>query len=440
MHDIIFRQRYRVTEKISQGAMGTVYAVCDLPSGKRLALKELKDSSTCDAEREMLEQQFLREADLLRTLSHQSIPELHDCFVENGKFCLVMDFIEGMTIEEHVLRHGTPGLPEGHVLAIALELCETLSYLHSQVPPVIFRDLKPSNIMLTRQNTIMLIDFGIAQALAGSLRGTSVGTEGYAPPEQYRGLVDERSDIYSLGATLHHLVSGRNPRMHEPFAFPPLSTLAIEITPAFQSIISRALQHEPAMRFASADDMKALLLEAGCHERTGSSLGDGEVEKSDYRIERSLPLIDGGAEAASGHLALARKLLKGNRLLESLEELREAVRNDPELFEAHREMGLVLLRLEMYQDALQQLMRAQRLNAWDCETSFFLGAALLALRREEEAMASFARSSALNLKRTEELLGNHTNYTLCTACMSIYSRELERCPACRTEKTPHAAI
>lgn len=440
MQEKIFHRRYKVSERVAQGAMGTVYAVNDLGSGRRFAAKELIASPSEDTEREFLAQQFMREADLLKTLSHQSIPCLHDCFIENDCFYLIMDFIDGITLEEHVRLHGAPGLPQGHVLSIGLELCDTLSYLHSQIPPVIFRDLKPANIILTGQNTVVLIDFGIAQALAGTLRGTPIGTEGYAPPEQYRGYVDERSDIFSLGATLHHLISGWDPQQHAPFIFPALSTIVKGINPSLQSIIDRALQREPSMRFASADEMRALLLELHDNQKLSFSLSSGGEEHSDYRIERSLPCGEGSSEAALGHLALARQLLKENRLIESREELREAARMDSESHEAYREMGIVSFRLEMYQDALQELTRALRLNSYDCETSFFLGATLLILDREEEALTCFTRSAALNVKRTEELLLIYTNYTVCNICMNIYSKTQPSCPVCIEKDRHHGTL
>ncbi len=430
MQEKIFHQRYKVTERVARGAMGTLYAVVDLQSGRRLAAKELLDSSSAGDERELITQQFLREADLLKTLSHRSIPELHDCFIENEHFYLIMDLIEGITLEEHVLRHGVPGLPEGHVLSIGIGLCDTLSYLHSKIPPIIFRDLKPANIMLTRHNTIMLIDFGIAQALAGTLRGTSIGTEGYAPPEQYKGLADERSDIFSLGATLHHLISGRDPQLHAPFTFPSLSTIVKDIDPALQSVIQRALQQEPSMRFDSIDEMKALLWEIQGNQKQSFSTGRGEVEYSDYRIEMNLPRGEDCHMTALAHLTQAGKLLKENRLIESREELREAARKDSESHVAYREMGIISYRLEMYQDALQELTRSQRLNSYDSETSFFLGATLSSLGRHEEALTCFTRSAALNIKRTEELLLIYTKYTLCTRCMKIYNRTQPSCPVC----------
>jgi len=430
MQEKIFHRRYEVSEKVASGAMGTVYAVNDLHSGRKFAAKEIIAPPSEDTEREFLAQQFMREADLLRTLSHESIPCLHDCFMENDCFYLIMDFIDGVTLEEQICLHGAPGLPQDQVLSIGIQLCETLCYLHSQIPPVIFRDLKPANIMLTRQNTVMLIDFGIAQSLAGTLRGTPVGTEGYAPPEQYMGYVDERSDIYSLGATMHHLISGRDPQQHSPFIYPVISTVVKEINPSFESIIERALQKDPTMRFSSAEEMKALLLELRDNKKPASSLIGIEREPADYIIKRSLPCSEYSSEAALGHLALARKLLKDNRLIESLEELREAVRKDPGSHEAYREMGIISFRLEMYQDAIQQLTKALRLNFFDCETCFFLGVTMLFLDRRQDAITFFKRSAALNMKRTEELLLIHTNYTVCNECMNIYSKTLPSCPVC----------
>ncbi len=174
-----------------------------------------------------------------------------------------MDFIAGQTLEDVLASRGRPGLPVQEVIQWGEQLCEVLDYLHNQHPPLIFRDLKPANIMVEPGGSIKLIDFGIARLLdadysAGALH-TTIGTPGYCPPEQYQGIVTPQSDIYALGATLHHLLSGRDPRLHPPCTYPPLSTLLDDGDAVLEATLSRALEFQAAKRFASAHEMRLAL-------------------------------------------------------------------------------------------------------------------------------------------------------------------------------------
>ncbi len=169
-------------------------------------------------------------------------------------------------------RKGSPGLPEGLVLGLGAQVCDVLAYLHSQKPPVIFRDLKPANIMLTANGEIRLVDFGIAHSFS-AVRGNSlVGTPGYAPVEQYQGLSDERSDLFSLGATLHHLLTGCDPRDQPPFAFKPVRLLVPAISKATESVVLGLLRKDPAERGPNVDELGRQLrrIEGGPLTRHGT--------------------------------------------------------------------------------------------------------------------------------------------------------------------------
>ena len=130
-----------------------------------------------------------------------------------------MEYVEGRNLEEELAVRGGP-LPEGLVIDIARQLCDVLAYLHGSTPPIVYRDMKPSNVMLTPKGRVVLVDFGIARLFKAARKGTMIGTLGFAPPEQYQGVVDPRSDIYSLGATLHYVLTGRDPEKFPPFSFP----------------------------------------------------------------------------------------------------------------------------------------------------------------------------------------------------------------------------
>jgi len=266
-HNTMLEGRYRVTRVLGCGGMGAVYLAQDMRlSNKLVAVKEMiPDPNVSPAEQAQAQQQFQLEASMLASLDHPNLPRVSDYFTERGKHYLVMDYVDGETLEDILSR--TPGfLPESQVLDWATQLCDVLSYLHSRQPPVIFRDLKPCNIMVNRSGTVKLIDFGIARLFKPGKHTDTLrmGTMGYAPPEQYagHGQTDARSDIYSLGATLHHLLTKRDPTQHPPFTFdtaPPRS-LNLAVSPHVEAAIMRAVAYDRSHRFQSASEMKQALL------------------------------------------------------------------------------------------------------------------------------------------------------------------------------------
>jgi hypothetical protein len=170
-----------------------------------------------------------------------------------------MDFIEGTDLEDELAKQNG-SLPESRVIEIARELCDVLSYLHSFHPPIIYRDMKPGNVILTPEGRVVLIDFGIARIFTPQGKATLIGTPGFAPPEQYAGSVDERSDLYSLAATLHYLLTGRDPEKNPPFSFPPVHTLKPDASPFLARAIDKALSYKPEERPASAETFKEMIL------------------------------------------------------------------------------------------------------------------------------------------------------------------------------------
>ena len=255
--------RYIIFQKVGQGGMGAVYQATDTRLGhKPVAVKEMSDAAITDPlEKQQARQAFEQEAQMLATLNHPNLPRVTDNFSEGGKQYLVMDFIEGQALEE--VLNQTPGfLDEEVVVDWGVQLCEVLDYLHRQQLPVIFRDLKPANIMLDRDGKVKLIDFGIARLFKpGKAADTaSFGTAGYAPPEQYgKGQTDARSDIYALGATLHNLLTKHDPAQ-TPFHFPPVRSLNSNVSGAVDQAILRAVAQNPNQRWQSARQMQHALV------------------------------------------------------------------------------------------------------------------------------------------------------------------------------------
>ena len=250
------------------GGMGSVYRARDLhfPSVVKLvAVKEMINRASDPLVRKTIVQNFEREANILATLNHLSIPRIYDYFTEDNRSYLVLEFIHGKDLEAIINETGG-FLTEERVLGWAIELCDVLSFLHNHKPdPIIFRDMKPSNVMVNPADHIILVDFGIAKPFQVGQKGTMIGTEGYSPPEQYRGEAGPLADIYALGAAMHHALSRRDPRLEPPFSFAerPLRKINPAVSAELEAVINCALQYNPEDRFHSAEAMKEALVAAG---------------------------------------------------------------------------------------------------------------------------------------------------------------------------------
>jgi len=265
--------RYLIHDVIGLGGMGSVYRAKDLhfPNVEKIvAVKEMINQAPDPQVRKNIIRNFEREANILVTLSHPSIPQVFDYFSHDERSYLVIELISGKDLEK-VLEATEGFLPEEQIVAWAIELCDVLSFLHTHKPePIIFRDMKPSNVMISKQNHVFLVDFGIAKNFKTGQKGTMIGTEGYSPPEQYRGEASPRADIYALGATLHHLLTKRDPRLEPPFTFSerPIRESNPNISIELEAVVNTALQYDPKDRFESAQAMKESLLMAA--QKTGA--------------------------------------------------------------------------------------------------------------------------------------------------------------------------
>lgn len=250
----VIKRRYRVLAMVGKGGFGAVYKAADMQFGNRLlAIKEMSQSNLSPQELVEVTEAFKREALLLANLTHPNLPRIYEQFSDAGRWYLVMDFIEGETLEDTLDKAGGK-LPVEKVLNIGIQLCSVLDYLHNRQPPVIFRDLKPANVMLAQRGHIYLIDFGIARhfKLGQSKDTTALGSTGYAAPEQYgRAQTTPRADIYSLGATLHEMLSGNDPA-DSPFHFAPLHLHNTPVLASLETLIMQMLEIDASKRPASA--------------------------------------------------------------------------------------------------------------------------------------------------------------------------------------------
>lgn len=287
----VVHDRYRVVSVVGRGGVGTVYQVNDILFGKNnsYALKELIDQS------EGARKQFANEAQWLEALDHRSIPKVREYFDWNDRLYLVMDYVDGENLEQKLLRTGGRPLPEDQVINWILPICDALDYLHAQRPPILHRDVKPANIIVTPSGHPVLVDLGIAKEHLPGAGQTATfvrkaGTEGYAPPEQYTtaGMTGPWSDVYGLGATMYELLTGRvPPTAVERVALDTVMSrprqLNPSISPHVEDVVLRSIAIRPAERFQTVGDVaRALMGQRTFSSSHGSTPAMGERPVSDY--------------------------------------------------------------------------------------------------------------------------------------------------------------
>jgi serine/threonine protein kinase len=254
----VFFNRYEILRRVGGGGMGNVYQARDIRlSNRSCAIKEMIDLYSESEEHERTLKEFEREASLLATLQHPLIPKVYDYFMQEDRYYLVMEYIDGTDMNKFLKQMGEK-LPESKVIKIGIQICDVLHYLHTHKPPVIYRDLKPSNVMVTDNDRLVLVDFGIARFLTANLTDiTTIGTMGFVPPEVYEESIEPASDIYSLGATLFYFLTGVSPQTKPILIFdftknPHPREYNRDISPEMDAIITRCVAYNARNRYPSA--------------------------------------------------------------------------------------------------------------------------------------------------------------------------------------------
>lgn len=338
--------KYEILKQIGQGGMSKVYLAMDQRLNKQWAVKEIQRHAE-DRDNAIKIQSLITEANLMKQLDHPALPRIVDILESRDVIYVIMDYIEGEPLSKILKQEGAQ--PQKQVIKWAKQLCEVLDYLHTRKPPVVYRDMKPSNVMLKPDGNVKLIDFGIAREYKEtSLEDTtSLGTRGYAAPEQFggKGQTDARTDIYCLGATMYHLVTGKNPS-EPPYEMRPIRDWKPSLSGGLENIILKCTQPNPEDRYQSCAE---LLYDLNHYEAV-----DGEyraAQKKKLRLFLSaaalcLILLAGGAggqvlKAAANNNnydVIYQRALKQTDDGEKARLLVEALRIKPNSFEAYQSL------------------------------------------------------------------------------------------------------
>jgi serine/threonine-protein kinase len=358
-------RRYLIDSSLASGGMGEVYRATHMRLNRPVAIKVLQTLSTDPTEHRLFREQFEREARILASLDHPNIVKVTDYFEEGQRGFLVMEFLHGETLGAWIQRHGP--CPESIALACIGEILGALAYLHRRNPPIIMRDLKPSNVMLLSDGTCKLIDFGIARAATPGVGTKTIirgrGTPGYAAPEQHGNPgTDERSDLYALGGTMYFLLSGQDPpdaiaRVTAPLksALHDLSTLPANppsapwiwgpVSLRTWEAIQRLMAIAPDDRPQTASEVMALFQAGPTPNAAGSrTANDSQPFDNNLFARGSQGVATGPSDDCEQSVRHARALVGQGKLDEALSYYREAVQIDPSNTDARRELGAVFER------------------------------------------------------------------------------------------------
>ena len=406
--------KFKIVQVLGEGGMGTVYKACDTRLNNRpMAVKEMSRAGLSPAQIQEAEASFEREAQILANLSHPNLPHIYDHFTKDERSYLVMDFIEGQTLEDYLEKAKGSPLPLNQVLEWGRQLCDVLDYLHTRQPPVVFRDLKPSNVMIKEEGgRIFLIDFGIARIFKpGKSHDTvALGSPGFAAPEQYgKAQSSPRSDIYSLGALLHNLLTGVDPS-EQPFFFRPSSQLNPIVPPALEQLLQQMLEMQTEKRPGSIQEVLNVLhqVEAQPANNTysqplptvlASRPGQGTIVGAETLSSANAigTVGTGGTRTSPGNALLqdAHRLYNMNRLPDALQLFDRALQTENHNPLAWQGRGLVQAQRGQHADALASFERALKLNPNLVTSLNGKGTALNILRRNEDALKAFDRAILL---------------------------------------------
>lgn len=334
--------KYKILNKVGQGGMSVVYLAMNEKANKQWAIKEVRKDGVKDFE--IVKQGLVAETDLLKKLSHPSLPSIIDVIEGPDTFLIVMDYIQGNPLSKALEEYGAQ--PQEYVIEWAKQLCDVLEYLHTRTPPIIYRDMKPANIMLKPDGNICLIDFGTAREFKEKNLAdtTCLGTVGYAAPEQFGGMgqTDARTDIYCLGATLYHLVTGRNP-CDPPYEILPIRQVNPALSSGLERIIQKCTQRNPDDRYQSCAELMYALEN---YEKIDDAYRKKQKRKLGLFLASAGLTLAFGAASLWGYLLGEQKKTENYDLMlrsaSTAQDCYDAILTDPSRSEAYEQLASLL--------------------------------------------------------------------------------------------------
>jgi serine/threonine protein kinase len=407
----IIDNRYKIVQHIATGGMGAIYKGEDTRLNTMVAIKEMLDFFKNPDDRTYATQRFREEALILADLRHSNIPRVTDNFVCNNRYYLIMDFIDGKNTEQLIRENGGKGLPVERVIKWAVQVCDVLYYLHSRSPVIIYRDMKPSNIMIVEDDRVILIDFGIARHFTPRRPGTMIGTHGYAPPEQYKGNTEPRSDIYAFAATIHHLLSGNDPTAGVPFNFKPLSSYRSGISPQLEQVLQKALENRVENRFSTALAMKEAFIATPEFKKIsqahpgipGTPVTPQQTAPSASNVGVSSQVSQKNPAdtvfvhpEAKNYLLRAQEYANRGKYYSARKELEKSLRISPNYMEAHVLMGHIQIKMGNPAEAVKYLNQAVKISPDSATAHLYLGKAYARLGKAQESEREYRIASNLD--------------------------------------------
>lgn len=384
--------KYKVLNKIGQGGMSIVYLAMNEKANKQWAIKEVRKQGVENFE--IVRQGLIGETNLLKELKHNHLPSIADIIETDGTLLIVMDYIEGRPLSALLEESGPQ--PQEKVADWAIQLCDVLSYLHSQNPPIIYRDMKPANVMLKPDGNVVLVDFGTARKYKEQnlLDTTCLGTMGYAAPEQFGGenqrQTDARTDIYNLGATIYHLLTGHNP-CEPPYEIYPIRYWNPSLSTGLEKIVEKCVQKNPEDRFQSC----AELMEAFTHYK---EFDDSYIKRQKYKIALFLFCfflsVAGAAGGTYGMLEIEREVKQTYSSYLTEAALLEAM--SPESKEINPEV------INLYQQAIN--LEPLRSEAYSQLLDYYLGKGAGQTRHGLMTLSAMVSSGKGNLMKNSDIL------------------------------------
>ncbi len=335
--------KYKILNEVGHGGMSIVYLAMNEKANKQWAIKEVRKDGVKDFE--VVKQSLVAETDMLKKLSHPCLPDIVDVIEDDDRFLIVMDYIQGNSLSKALDEFGAQ--PQDEVIRWAKQLCDVLGYLHSQNPPIIYRDMKPANIMLKPDGNVALIDFGTAREFKEKniADTTCLGTMGYAAPEQFGGMgqTDPRTDIYCLGATLYHLVTGMSP-CEPPYEISPIRQINPALSGGLESIILKCTQPNPMNRYQNAAELMYALEH---YDEIDDIFKRKQKKKLGLFITSSILTLALGAASIWGYVSAENKKSENYdnilKAADSYEDYYKAIVTDPTRTEAYVDLNNMLI-------------------------------------------------------------------------------------------------